>query len=30
MRFLAPPRRWFLKLAFLKTEIWVYGALDTG
>jgi hypothetical protein len=24
MRFLAPPHQWFLKLAFLKTELWVY------
>jgi hypothetical protein len=23
MRFLAPPHQWFLKLAFLKTELWV-------
>jgi hypothetical protein len=25
MRFLAPPHQWFLKLTFLKTELWVYG-----
>jgi hypothetical protein len=25
MRFLAPPHQWFLKLAFLKIELWVYG-----
>jgi hypothetical protein len=25
MRFLAPPHQWFLKLAFLKTELWVYS-----
>jgi hypothetical protein len=24
MRFLAPPHQWFLKLTFLKTELWVY------
>jgi hypothetical protein len=26
MRFLAPPHQWFLKLTFLKTELWVYDA----
>jgi hypothetical protein len=25
MRFLVPPRQWFLKLTLLKTELWVYG-----
>jgi hypothetical protein len=25
MRFLAPPHQWFLKLAFLKIELWVYA-----
>jgi hypothetical protein len=24
MRFLAPPRQWLLKLAFLKIKPWVY------
>jgi hypothetical protein len=26
MRFLAPPHQWFLKLTFLKIELWVYGS----
>jgi hypothetical protein len=25
LRFLAPPHHWFLKLTFLKIELWVYG-----
>jgi hypothetical protein len=25
MRFLAPPHQWFLKLTFLKIELWVYS-----
>jgi hypothetical protein len=28
MRFLAPPHQWFLQLAFLKIELWVYGNTD--
>jgi hypothetical protein len=28
MRFLAPPHQWFLKLTFIKTELWVYYSED--